>query len=317
MDMLIQVCLLILGLALLWKAAQWLVDGSVAAAAKLHITPLVIGLTVVAMGTSAPEVAASVASVLRNQGDVAVANVFGSNIANLALVAGLAATLWPLAIRPEMFKFEMPILFLASIGLYPVLKDQYISRPEAVILFIIFSTILALIVIRAKKNPAKNITETTSECASKIQKIPFIILLIVAGLAGLALGADITVRSAVYLGNAIGLSKATIGLTIIALGTSLPELITSIVAALKKHADISIGNLVGSNIFNTLLVTGCAGTVKPFSISSNLAGIDFWIMVGITALFIILPLKKRRISRNNGLILLLVYASYMTFLFVR
>ena len=312
-------CLLLIGgLLLLWKAADFLVDGAVALARRLGVSSLVIGLTVIAMGTSAPEVAASIAAALRGAGDMAVGNVYGSNIANLALVGGICALIAPIAIPKRLLKREMPVMLLVALLLWPFLRNLQLSRLEGVVLLSIFIFLILLTVHIARREGVAEQEITGKQEGSKTDQssLKRSLFFVIIGLAGLAFGADITVRGAVYIGQRAGLSKAVIGLTIIAIGTSLPELVTCVVAALKGHNDISIGNLVGSNVFNTLLVTGTAGVVRPFSLESpRLAGIDYWIMIAVSAVFVVMGLLfRRRINRPCGVVLLLGYICYMVYL---
>jgi cation:H+ antiporter len=312
------IVLLVAGLMILWKAADLLVSGAVKLAERLGISPLVIGLTVVAMGTSAPEVAASIAAAVRGQGDVAIGNVYGSNIANLALVGGLAALIRPLAIKKQTLYRQIPVMLLVALLLWPVLRNLNLSCPEGIILLAVFAALIALIVYLARKEAGRTKDETTSierDTRYEIRDTKKSALFVVIGLAGLALGADITVRGAVFLGDRIGLSKAVIGLTIIAIGTSLPELATCVVAAVRGQHDISIGNLVGSNIFNTLLVVGTAGTIRPFTIAPRLIAADYWIMIAVSAGFTVLAIIGRRvIGRLAGMLLLSGYAGFIVYL---
>ncbi len=307
----IWACLFLVGgLIVLWKCAGLLVSGAVGLARRLGVSPLVVGLTVVAMGTSAPEVAASIAATLRNAGDIAIGNVYGSNIANLALVGGLCALIRPITVRLRTLRREMPVMLAVALLLWPVLRNLYLSRPEALTLLAIFTALKLLTVYLARKEAEGPAPNSGSTSRSTTREVMFVLI----GLAGLALGADITVRGAVVIGERVGLSQAVIGLTIIAVGTSLPELATSLVASSKGQHDISIGNLVGSNIFNTLLVVGTAGLVRPFSIGSRLIGLDYYIMIIVSVAFLAMAAIGRRISRANGIILFLTYFVYITFL---
>lgn len=319
MDLFWAVVFLVVGLALLAKCADFLVVGAVGLAERLGVSSLVIGLTVVAMGTSAPEVAASVAAAVRRIGDVAIGNVYGSNIANLALVGGLAALIRPTRVPASTTRREIPIMIATALLLWPVLADGYLSRAESAGLLLVFAVLLAGTIWLAK-GQGRNKGGLPPEIGDKILKIPAktttSIVLILAGLAGLAVGADITVRGAIFLGRAVGLSEAVIGLTIIAIGTSLPELATCIVASAKGHYDLSVGNLVGSNIFNTLLVVGVAGTVRPFAVAERLIGLDYWIMIAVSAAFAALVIiGKRVITRAAGVVLLAGYVIYLLYLF--
>jgi cation:H+ antiporter len=302
---------LVVGLVILWKSAELLVSGAVGLARMLGVSPLIIGLTIVAMGTSAPEVAASIAAAVRGAGDVAIGNVYGSNIANLALVGGLCAILRPIRVQGQMLRREIPLMILVALLLLPFLSNLYLSRPEGVVLLALFTGLILLTVYLARKNKY----ESTAIQEQKSLSVNKSILFVVIGLAGLALGAEGTVRGAVVIGEQIGLSEAVIGLTIIAVGTSLPELMTCVAASIKGQDDISVGNLVGSNVFNTLLVVGTAGTIRPFGIVQRLAGIDYWIMIIVSIGFACAVLIGRRsIGRTSGIVLLCGYAVYMVYL---
>ena len=311
----IWACLLLFGgLVILWKSADWLVEGAVGLAQRLGISPLIIGLTIVAMGTSAPELAASIAAAIRGVGNVAIGNVYGSNIANLALVGGLSALIQPIRVQLRTLRGEMPVMIVVALLLWPVLADAGLSRPEGFILLSVFAGLIVLTIFTARKEAEA----VQSEAASGKQDVKGSVLYVVIGLAGLALGADMAVRGAVFIGERAGLSKAVIGLTIVAIGTSLPELVTCVVAAIKGQHDISIGNLVGSNVFNTLLVVGTAGVVRPFEeIAPRLAGgVDYWIMIVVSGVFVSMAAIGRRIGRADGTLLLLGYIGYMVYLLV-
>jgi cation:H+ antiporter len=311
MNMLSSIIFLVGGLLILYKSAELLVAGAVKLARQLGVSPLIIGLTIVAMGTSAPEVAASIAAALKGAGDVAIGNVYGSNIANLALVGGICAMIRPITVRRQITWLQIPIMLGVAVVLWPLLHNLRLGRGEGLLLLVVFSGFLLLTIYKAKKK-TNNSTDANEPKKSDYRKnISFIII----GLVGLAFGADITVRGAVFIGKAAGLSDAVIGLTIIAVGTSLPELVTSIVASIKKQDEISIGNLVGSNIFNTLLVVGAAGTIQPFSVSARLIGIDYLIMLVVSALFAgFVILGKNQIKKTTGLVLFFIYIGYIIYL---
>jgi cation:H+ antiporter len=308
------IILLAAGLAILWKSADLLVDGAVALAKRLGVSPLVIGLTVVAMGTSAPEVAASIAAVARGMADTAVGNVYGSNIANLALVGGLAALIRPIKIEKQTLQREMPVMLAVGFLLWPFLHDLFLSAAEAIILLAVFAVFILLTVYTARTNENKSTHAHRHKAVAETFGTKKSVLFVIIGLAGLAIGADITVRGAVVIGRHMGLSDAVIGLTIIAVGTSLPELATCIRAAIKAQHEISIGNLVGSNIFNTLLVVGTAGAIWPFTISPNLMKVDYWVMILISGAFTaIAVITRRTISRPAGALLLCGYATFIVY----
>lgn len=321
MNTVTSIVLLAGGLIILWKAADLLVAGAVGLARRLGVSSLVIGLTIVAMGTSAPEVAASIASVFqRGGGDIALGNVYGSNIANLALVGGLAALIRPIVVQARILRREIPAMLATALLLWPVFYNLSLSQSEAVLLLALFTVLLALTGYMARKEPPAApraaLIEHEVRKIEKPRSLRVDIILIAVGLAGLAVGAKMSVAGAVFIGRKVGLSEAVIGLTIIALGTSLPELATSLVAAFRAEYDISIGNLVGSNIFNTLLVTGAAGTIRPFYISRRLIGSDYWIMIVVSLTFAAIPIfGRKRIGRLSGALLLAIYVAYLAYLF--
>jgi len=322
MNIVVAFALLVAGLLILWKGADLLVSGAVGLAQQLGVSSLVVGLTVVAMGTSAPEVAASIAGVLQEAGggDLAVGNVFGSNIANLALVGGLVALIRPLEVRKKTLFREIPVMLAVGLLLWPFLHNSYLTRPEALALLAVFTGLILYMVHAAKREARQTLNEaktanpnTKNETHHTFKNVLFVVI----GLVGLALGADMAVDGAVVIGKRIGLSKDVIALTIIAFGTSLPELVTCVVAAVKGHHDISVGNLVGSNIFNTLLVTGAAGVVRPFQMESQrlAGGLDYWIMIAVSAGFAAAVLIGRRvIGRVCGIGLVCAYVGYVAYL---
>jgi cation:H+ antiporter len=313
------------GIILLSKFADVLVSGSVHLAKHFSIPPLIIGLTIVAMGTSAPEVAASIAAVLQGPGggDIAIGNVFGSNIANLALVGGVVVLIRPLIIPVRTLRFDMTIMLAVGLMLWPILSDMKVTRLESLFLLCLFVIIIGFTVFSARRKPPLDLTApniVTPESLANAQKpLRRSVVLIIVGLTGLAVGAKLAVWGAIRIGEFIGLSKAVIGLSIVALGTSLPELVTCVVAALRGHDDISVGNLVGSNIFNTLLVTGIAGTTRPFQVSPRFAGgNDYWAMITIGFIFLALALLGRgKVGRKSGLLLLAGYVGYMGYTLVK
>jgi len=242
---------------------------------------------------------------------VAIGNVYGSNIANLALVGGLCALIRPIKVQLRALQREIPVMLLVALLLWPVLHNLYLSRPEGIALLGVFAALMLLTVYLARKEEYKSTSAQERKSARTQRNVFFVVI----GLAGLALGADMTVRGAVFIGERAGLSNAVIGLTIIAIGTSLPELATCVAAAVKKQDDISIGIMVGSNIFNALLAIGVAGMIRPFEVVSRLAGVDYWIMVIISAGFAGAALIGRRVGRADGTLLLCGYIGYIVYLF--
>ncbi len=311
--------LLIVGLVILVKGAGFLVDGAVGIAQSFGISPLIIGLTIVAMGTSAPEVAASITAATKGLGDVAIGNVYGSNIANLAFIGGVCAMISPIRVRAGMLRKELPVMLVSALLLLPALVvDSYLSRNESITFLALFGGLVAYTVYMGLQQ-AKTSPEESEHAEEHIDKkqAPMLtnIIYVVVGLLALAFGANLAIKGGVELGKMFGLSDAVIGLTIMAIGTSLPELATCVTAARKGHDDLSIGNLVGSNVFNTLLVVGAAGTINPFQVSARLIGTDYWIMIAVSVLFIAMAFFKKAITRTSGVILTSVYVIYMIYLF--
>lgn len=331
MNIILAVILLLGGLAILWTCAELLVSGAVGLARLLGVSSLVIGLTVVAMGTSAPELAVSIAGVLDKTGEggnIAIGNVFGSNIANLALVGGLVALIRPLMVKRQTLRREIPIMILMGLLLWPFLFNSHLSRLEALALLTVFAVLILITVLMARKESFQNrieqdqlnkleVDDTDDSEITSRTNVKKNVILIVIGLIGLAVGAEMAKDGAVFIGTKIGLSESVIALTIIAFGTSLPELVTCVAAAVRGHHDISVGNLVGSNIFNTLLVVGGAGIVMPFDIEQRFAGgTDYWIMIIVSAAFALAVfLGKHIIGRISGILLLCGYVGYMVYLF--
>jgi cation:H+ antiporter len=308
--------LLIIGLLLLWRGADFLVGGAVGLAGRLGISHLIVGLTVVAMGTSAPEMATAIAAAIRSHGDIVMGNVYGSNVANLALIGGLIALIRPLQVQATTLRREIPAMLGVALLLWPALRDLAVSRIDALALLAVFGVLLTHTIRTARLSGARQPVDESYGVVAPPRTIRREIVFVVVGLAALAIGARAAISGAVTIGTRIGLSDAVIGSTIIAIGTSLPELVTCLVAAIKGHHDISVGNLVGSNIFNTLLVTGLAGFVHPFVIGARFAGgTDYWIMIGVSLAFIVaIVAGGRAINRIGGTILLAMYAAYMIYL---
>ncbi len=322
MSLVLSIILLPAGIAILVKGADWLVDGAIAISERLGLSPLIIGLTVVAMGTSAPEVAASIAASLNGSGDIAVGNVYGSNIANLALVGGLCALIRPIVVHRAALHRDIPLMLASTLVLWPTFHDSELTRIEAAGLLLFFALSLIFTVytesrqITQDKRISAEIEKQlkhTDPCCPKSFGIS--VLYIFLGLVCLAAGAHLTVLSASALGRTVGISEAVIGLTVVALGTSLPEMTTCLVATFKGHDDLSIGNLVGSNIFNALLVIGASGTIKPFHVSHRISDTDFWPMAAFSAAFACFAFISQRISRTAGFVLGMGYLGYMVYLF--
>ena len=305
---------LLAGLVLLYFGAEGLVRGAASLALRAGITPLVVGLTVVAFGTSAPEMVVSTKAAWLGQGGIAVGNVVGSNIFNIAVILGLSALLRPMVVRMQLLLFDMPLVILASLVALLFLRDDQLARPEAALLFagIIADTAINIILARREKSReiASEFAEGTPHASGRLAVD---LLYVLGGLALLVLGARLFVAAAVELARMWGVSEAVIGLTIVAAGTSLPELATSILAAARKQDDIAIGNIVGSNVFNLLAILGAAGLVRPLE-ASGIGAMDLGMMV-LTAL-VLLPMMRTRmmLGRWEGALLLALYGGYLWWL---
>lgn len=313
---LLAVLKLLAGFLLLFFGGDWLVDGGVALARKYRISSLVIGMTIVAFGTSAPELLVSMTSVIKGSAGIAMGNVIGSNIANIGLILGLTAILCPIPTQNRKVLTNGLIMILASIVLLVFSINGGISRLEGLLLFtgiVLFTTISIW-----KGRTAKSHEDTDAEIPGKNLSVFAATLLIILSCFMLPFGADFMVDGATVLAKAIGVSDKVIGLTIVALGTSLPELAASIAAAVKKEMDISIGNIIGSNIFNILCVLGVSGSIRPITFEYAQYNADFIIMLGfsVALLLFIQPWKSQgRLGRMAGIVLFLAYACYAISLF--
>lgn len=303
-----QVVLLIFGIVVVLKSADWLTNGAVGLATKLGISQIVIGLTIVAIGTSMPEFFVSIVSAIKGTPDLAVGNIVGSNIFNVLLIVGVAATVAPIAIQRATVRRDIPIAIVASIILTFMMLDDNISRIDALILFAAFIAFI-WITLRNSKNDANEKDASTEKVIPTWKSVLFIIF----GLVGLVLGSNIFVDNASSLAHGWGISDAVIGLTIVAGGTSLPELATSAVAARKGDSGIAIGNVLGSNVFNILMILGLTGIISPMHIQ-NITYIDMAVMVISMALFWLFSFTKLRVERWEGCVLIACFLGYITWL---
>jgi len=303
-----QVLLLIFGIVVVLKSADWLTNGAVGLATKLGISQIVIGLTIVAIGTSMPEFFVSIVSAVKGTPDLAVGNIVGSNIFNVLLIVGVAATVAPIAIQRATVRRDIPIAIVASIMLTFMMLDDNISRIDALILFAAFIAFI-WITLRNSKNDANEKDASTEKVIPTWKSVLFIIF----GLVGLVLGSNIFVDNASSLAHCWGISDAVIGLTIVAGGTSLPELATSAVAARKGDSGIAIGNVLGSNVFNILMILGLTGIISPMHIQ-NITYIDMAVMVISMALFWLFSFTKLRVERWEGCVLIACFLGYITWL---
>lgn len=314
-NMVWQIVLLIIGFVMLIKGADWFVDGAAGIADKLHIPQLIIGLTIVAMGTSAPEAAISISASVQGSADIAVGNVLGSNIMNVLIILGITSIITPLAVQKSTVKYEIPFVIIISvifglIGLF----DNSIGFIDGILLWVLFIAYIAYLFIMTKRGKIQADESDDEDNDKKPKKVWQLILFGIIGIALVVLGSNITVNAATEIATMFGMSERFIGLTIVALGTSLPELVTSITAALKKNADIAIGNIVGSNIFNILFVIGTSALITPVAYQSQFL-IDSIFCVATAMLLLLLVLNKdKKLKRWGGIIMLICYAGYFVYL---
>ena len=306
MEMVIQLVLLAVGFVLLVKGADWFVDGAASIAAKLGIPQLVIGLTIVAMGTSAPEAAVSLTAAFHGNADITIGNVVGSNILNVLIILGLAALICPMKVAKLTVFVDIPVTFAISLLLLLLGLDGSISRLDAGILLVVFIGYLSYLFFMTKKGL---ISGESEEEVAKIQSVPKALLFTAIGLALIIVGSSLAVDAASAIAKMLGLSERFIGLTIVALGTSLPELFTSVAAAMKKNPDMAIGNIVGSNIFNILFIVGLSGMVIPVPFASAFR-FDTLVVAATMLLLFLMSLPKRQLGRIDGFILLMGYMAY-------
>ncbi|MBM7834240.1 cation:H+ antiporter [Clostridium sardiniense] len=328
MNNIINIVILIIGFILLIKGADIFVDGSSSIAKKIGIPSVIVGLTIVSLGTSAPELAVSSISALQGNNGIAIGNVLGSNIFNTLVVLGGTAIAMPLIIRKRIVKRDFFVNILVAIILYIIAfgisfngKDGLISRIDGLILLLLCIIYTIVLIRSAIKDKGSRDTDMESKAAITNIRIGPNIIKIIVGIIGIVLGGKFVVDSATNIAYSIGMSEKLVGLTIVAVGTSLPELVTSIVAALKGENEIAIGNVLGSNIFNILLILGLSSTINPIVVTGNLyMDLLFLIIVTIIIGIIIFFNKDKEIKKLNrleGTVLILVYVVYLSYIIMR
>ncbi len=309
--MLIQILILAAGVAILAVGADVFVRGASGIAERLGMSPFVIGLVVVGFGTSTPELAVSVGAAISGNTDIAVGNVVGSNIANVGIILGLAAVVAPLAVHMRMVRVELPIMIGVSLLLWALASFGVILRWEGLLLLIAFGAFMWFL-LRTSKDESKQVQDEYVAENPKGKAGWRSGLFIVVGLAGLIGGAQLAVESATSLARLWGMSELLIGLTVVAVGTSLPELASSVAAAYRGHADIAIGNVIGSNIYNVLFVLGATAVVAPLPTSApTLMWLDIPVMIGFALVLVPMMLMGLKVTRANGVFLLLAYVAYI------
>ena len=317
MSLFLEILLLVVGMVLLIKGADFFVDGSSNIAKAMRIPTVIIGLTLVSMGTSAPELAVSISAAIKGSNDISLGNVVGSNTFNTFLILGISAVLIPLIVDDGMKKFDIPIM----LGIYALLLVfGFLITPgkldliESISLLVLFVGYMVSLFLRVK-NDKTNKEEEQQETFTK-KKIIISVILAIVGLAAIIWGSDLVVDNASKLAKRFGMSEAMVGLTIVAVGTSLPELVTSVVAAIKKENDIAVGNVIGSNIFNALLILGATSTILPLNLSDN-SLIDLIVLFASGLFVFIISRFSKNIKRWQGVLFVLIYIVYFVYVIVR
>ncbi len=314
MEVLLQIALLVVGFVMLIKGADWFVEGASKIADRLGIPQLVIGLTIVAMGTSAPETAVSISAALKGSVDIAVGNVVGSNILNILIILGITSVIIPLSVQKSTIKYEIPFMIIISV-IFAVLglTDNVISLGDGLILLGLLIVYLAYLLRMAKKGQA--VAEETEDDGKQDSVIKMIALIVIGGVL-IVIGSNVSVDAATALATIFGMDEKLIGLTIVALGTSLPELVTSVTAGIKGKADIAIGNIVGSNIYNILFVIGVSSLITPVVYQPSFL-VDSIVCIATTAVLLVFVLnKENKLKRWGGITMLVGYAVYLGYMIV-
>ena len=314
MSLLLQIILLIVGFVMLIKGADWFVEGASKIAGKFGIPQIVIGLTIVAMGTSAPEAAVSITAALKGSAEITIGNVVGSNILNILLILGITSVITSLAVKKNTLNIEIPFVIVVSAVLaFMGLKDGYVSRIDGAVLWIIFITFLGYLFYLSKKGVDTE-TDDVPELEEGDTVLKMLALIIIGG-ALIIFGSDVTVDAATEIARAFGWSERLIGLTIVAFGTSLPELITSVTAGIKGKADIAVGNIVGSNIFNILFVVGTTALITPVVYASGFF-IDSIVCIATAILLFVCVFlgKNKKLTRTGGVVMLISFVVYFVYL---
>ena len=322
-ELIVAIITLIVGFIFLIKGADFFVDGSASVAKRLRVPSIIIGMTVVAMGTSLPECAVSVTASITNNNSLAVSNAVGSNIFNLMVVCGVCALFTPLAVQRDTLKRDLPFSIIVA-GLLLVLGyfGMTLGRVDGIILLVVFAVFLVIMVksaLKARRDGGVTAAEKEDqEIADEVEILPVwkCIVFIIVGAIGIALGGDAVVDGASVIAAEFGLSQTLIGLTIVAFGTSLPELVTSVVAAKKKEVDMALGNVIGSNIFNILMVLGMAAAISPMAfLTENI--IDIVILIVFSVIVWIMAWTKKELDRKEGILMVLLYAAYVVYICIR
>lgn len=315
----VDILLLILGIGVLYFGAEWLVRGSARLASGLGVSPLVVGLTVVSLGTSAPELVVVVLAALEGSGDLAVGNVLGSNLANVGLVLGLTAAIRPLTLGARVVKREVPIMLAVTLLLYPLILDLELTRSDGIVLLGVLTVYLLFVGWTAGEEEP----EILDEYEKYVEDESYVVTgdalrdlgVVVLGASGVVLGGQLIVQNALDLARSAGIPELVVGITVVAVGTSLPELATSMVAAIREESDIAVGNIIGSNIFNVASVLGAASVLRPIAVADSVLTVELPAVVAMSVLILIIALSGSVIRRWEGLVLLAGYVGAGVWIF--
>lgn len=307
--MLIQLVLFAVGLVVLTVGAEALIRGAARVARALGVSPFIVGFTVIGFGTSAPELVVSLSAALGGSADIALGNVVGSNIANIGLVLGLAAVVAPLAAHMRLLKVEVPLVIGCSLLLWALCRDGHVGRADGAILLACFVA-LAVYMYRSARAEPPEVKKEVGLVAAEKMRVWVAALLVVVGLAALVGGAHLMVTAAVSMARQFGVSEWLIGLTVVAVGTSLPELAAAVAGALRGEADLVLGNIAGSNLFNVLLILGLTATVQPMAVPPSALALELPVMTGFAVLMMLVIANGLRVSRWEGALLLACYAGF-------
>lgn len=307
-----EIVWLLLSFVILYYGAEGLVFGASSLAKRLGISALVIGLTIVSIGTSMPELLVSIKAAMNGQSAISIGNALGSNLFNIGIILGLSAIIYPLLAKKQLLKFDVPVMILTSVLFLLLFLDSKISRIEAILMVILFLSYTTYLLVSSKRKHNINPNRDEDDDIKLTKHWALDILFIVVGLVALVWGSDLLVVNAIIIAERLGMSEAMIGLTIVAAGTSMPELATSAVAAFKKRSDIAIGNIVGSNIFNILLILGVAGIIQPIS-TPDINYIDALVVVALGVLLWLFMKMSASIRRWQGVVFIVLYVLYIIF----
>ena len=313
--MVFDAVIFVIGLGILYVGAEWLIHGASRVALHYGIRPLVVGLTIVALGTSLPEFFVNFFAAITGEHDLALGNIIGSNICNIALILGACSVILPLSVQPQMLRKEYPMMMGTMILFYVIALDGRISQWDGLLLIVVLLGVMAFLFIDAKRNPHTPMVdepdvEDEDEPATPRRQI----LRVLGGMVGLALGARMMIYGAVEIADVMGIDHVVIGLTIVAIGTSLPELAASMVGTMKNEADLSVGNVMGSNLLNVLFVVGVIALISPMDVEPTSISLHFPVMIAFSALFLPLAWTQYQITRLEGSVLLIGFVGYVTYL---